>query len=72
MEVVTSGQIWGGFRWTEPVGFADDLDCAEGGPDWRPGSPVHFWLGQSGKWWLFAVNGGYGLGPVPGRAGKRR
>lgn len=25
MEVVTSGQTWVGFRWTEPVGFADNL-----------------------------------------------
>lgn len=26
MEVVASGQIWGGFRWTEPVGFANNSD----------------------------------------------
>lgn len=63
MEVVTSGQTWVGFRCTEPVGFADNLD---GWSESRCGVKGHLKVSILGS--SSSV-----LGLVPGKAtGKER
>ena len=65
MQMVTSGQPWGGFRWAEPAGFADNSDTRRESQIGGRGRLYVFNLGSQ-------INGGYGLGPVPGRATRER